>query len=71
MSEFGQHSNDKIVGKHRERSADRRHVSHDAVRDALPDELQQRTVDKVRPVYDNSSTDVLSMSNTFIFLYLK
>lgn len=50
MSEPRQHSNDKTLGKHRECLTIRRHLPYHAVRDAFPNELQQRTVDEAQEV---------------------
>lgn len=50
MPEPGQHRHDKTIGEHRECSPVGRHVPHDALRDALPDELQQRAVDEAQEV---------------------
>lgn len=50
VSQPRQHSDDKTIREHRERPADGRHIPHHAVRDALPDELQQRPVDAPQEV---------------------
>ena len=50
MSEPRKHSNNKTVGKHRKRTTVGRHVPNHALRDALPDELQQRAVDAPQEV---------------------